>query len=249
MQKESIVALIPARSGSKRVPGKNTRTLDGHPLIAYTIAGALQSGIFAKVIVSTESPETAEIAREYGAEVPFLRPGEFAEDASTDIQWVRHALKWLLEQGERYSHFSILRPTNPFRTADTIRRAWNALRASAQADTLRAIEPCREHPYKMWVESGECVEPLFATPETEHTPYHSRPYQSLPRIYVQNASLEIASTSSPLEHGSITGKRIMGFVTQGLEGFDINLPEDWVLAEHYIRNGEVSPVSPVVFRG
>ena len=95
----SVVAFIPARSGSKRVPGKNVRPLAGHPLIAYSIAAALDSGIFSAVVVSTDSEEIAEIARHYGADVPFLRPVEFAGDTSPDIEWLEHALTALREQG------------------------------------------------------------------------------------------------------------------------------------------------------
>ena len=114
------VALLPARGGSKRVPNKNVRRLGPHPLIAYTIRPAIESGVFDAVVVSTDSRETAEIARHYGAEVPFLRPAAFAGDLSPDIEWVEHALATLEAMGRPYDCFSILRPTSPFRTAATI---------------------------------------------------------------------------------------------------------------------------------
>src|SRR6187401_3512522 len=95
----SAVALIPARQGSKRVPGKNIRLLNGHPMLAYTIAPAVESGVFDAVIVSTDSDETATIARHYGAEVPFLRPAAFASDTSPGIEWLEHALRTLRDQG------------------------------------------------------------------------------------------------------------------------------------------------------
>src|SRR5689334_1046627 len=120
----SAIALIPARHGSKRVPGKNTRVLKGHPTLAYTIAPAIESGVFDAVIVSTDSEETAAIARHYGAEVPFLRPAAFATDTSPDIEWVEYTIRELANRGRRWDAFSLLRPTSPFRTADTIRRAW-----------------------------------------------------------------------------------------------------------------------------
>ncbi|MDD3313322.1 acylneuraminate cytidylyltransferase family protein [Pseudodesulfovibrio sp.] len=231
----SVVALIPARQGSKRIPGKNVREFHGHPIIAYTIAAARQSGVFDRVIVSTDDPETAGIAVRYGAETPFLRPAEYAADQSPDIQWVRHALE-RLEDG--YEFFSILRPTNPFRQAETIRRAWRALREAPDADTLRAVERCHEHPYKMWRIEGGMLNPLFPTPGTEEVPFHSRPYQALPEVFVQNASLEIARTEFPLKHGRITGDRILAFVSEGQEGFDLNFPEDWVVAEHLVTSGQ-----------
>jgi len=113
----NAVAFIPARHGSKRVPGKNTRPLAGHPLLAYTVAPALESGVFSSVIVSTDSEETAVIARHYGAEVPFLRPAAFSGDTSPDIEWLEHALTELQRQGRAWDAFSLLRPTSPFRTA------------------------------------------------------------------------------------------------------------------------------------
>jgi len=119
----TLVALIPARAGSKRVPSKNTRMLGGHPLIAYTLAAARSSGVFDAVIVSTDSEETAAIARRYGGEVPFLRPAEMAGDTAPDIDWIAYTLKRLQDDGRSWDCFSILRPTSPFRQPETIRRA------------------------------------------------------------------------------------------------------------------------------
>src|SRR4029079_10852633 len=110
-----LVALIPARQGSKRVVGKNVRPLRGHPLIAYTISAALDSGVFDSVIVSTDSDEIGAIARHYGAEVPFLRPAAMAGDQSPDIEWVDFTLDALEHSGRRYDCFALLRPTSPFR--------------------------------------------------------------------------------------------------------------------------------------
>src|SRR6476620_7227672 len=126
----TAVALIPASQGSKRVPGKNVRLLNGHPTLAYTIAPAIASGVFDSVIVSTDSEEIADVARHYGAEVPFLRPGKFASDTSPDIEWLDHTLRKLDESGRRWDAFSLLRPTSPFRTADTMRRAWTLFPAN-----------------------------------------------------------------------------------------------------------------------
>ena len=120
----TCVALIPARSGSKRVVGKNVRPLAGHPLLAYTVSAARESGVFADVIVSTDAESIAEIARHYGAEVPFLRPSEMAGDLSPDIDWVRYTLETLARAGRTWDAFSLLRPTSPFRRPETIRRAW-----------------------------------------------------------------------------------------------------------------------------
>jgi N-acylneuraminate cytidylyltransferase len=242
----SAVAFIPARLGSKRVPGKNIRTLAGHPMIAYTIAPALESGVFSDVIVSTDSEEVAAIARHYGAEVPFLRPAAFAGDTSPDIEWLEHALTELRAAGRAWDAFSILRPTSPFRSAAAIRRAFARFTAQAGADSLRAVEKCTQHPGKMWVIRGERMFPLMpfelASPEPRSgggsgQPWHSTPYQALPPVYVQNASLEIAWTRVVFERRTIAGEVVVPFVTEGHEGFDINDPSDWMVAERLIADG------------
>jgi N-acylneuraminate cytidylyltransferase len=228
--------LIPARQGSRRVPGKNVRPLLGHPAIAYTIAPAVESGVFESVIVSTDSEETAEIARHYGAEVPFLRPAAFAGDTSPDVEWLEHMLVEFRRQGRTWDCFSLLRPTSPFRSADTIRRAWARFVAQEGVDSLRAIEKCAQHPGKMWVVRGDRMVPLLPFGSAEQ-PWHSTPYQALPPIYVQNASLEIAWTRVVFERRTIAGDVIVPFITEGYEGFDINDPQDWLLAEQLIADG------------
>ncbi|MBA3778621.1 MAG: acylneuraminate cytidylyltransferase family protein [Chloroflexi bacterium] len=231
----TCVGLIPARAGSKRVPGKNGRILGGHPLIAYAVTSALDSGVLDGVIASTDSPEIAELAQVVGAEVPFLRPAEMAGDRSPDIEWIRHLLATLEGQGRAWDCYAILRPTSPFRRPETIRRAWAAFRADGRADSLRAVQPSREHPAKQWIVEGSRMRPVMSNPDPAVTAWHSMPYQALPPVYVQNASLEIARTAAPLRMGSISGTVIMPFLTEGLEGFDINGPDDWLLAEHHAR--------------
>jgi CMP-N,N'-diacetyllegionaminic acid synthase len=234
----TIVGLIPARSGSKRVPDKNVSPLAGHPLMAYSIAAALQSKIFSDVIVSTDSEQYAEIARYYGAEVPFLRPPEFAGDLSPDIEWLAYTLKKLEEDGHKYDCFSILRPTSPFRMPQTIQRAWQVFLKEEGIDSLRAVEECRQHPGKMWVVRGRRMMPLlpFGPPEQ---PWHSSQYQSLPKVYVQNASLEIAWTKVVFEEKTISGNVLMPFFTKDYEGFDVNNPDDWELAKNLVYKQKV----------
>ncbi len=235
----SIIALIPARSGSKRVPEKNIRILAGHPLMAYTIAAALESRIFKAVLVSTDSERYADLARYYGAEVPFLRPGELAGDLSPDIDWVEFTLDRLRDAGRDYECFSILRPTNPFRRADTIRRAWKEFRSATGVDSLRAVEKCEQHPGKMWVVRGNRMVPLLPLTPVEQ-PWHSSQYQALPEVFIQNASLEIAWTRVVWQGRTIAGHMVMPFFTQGFEGFDINQPIDWRIAEELIRDGQAT---------
>ena len=240
-----ILGIVPARKGSKRVPGKNVRLLNGHPMLAYTIAPAVESGVFGTVIVSTDAEGTAAIARHYGAEVPFLRPPQFATDTSPDIEWVEYTLGELKKQGRRWDAFSLLRPTSPFRTAGTIRRAWRQFSAEQEVDSLRAVELCAQHPGKMWVVDGHRMRPLLAQPEPGTQPWHSTPYQALPRVYVQNASLEIAWTRVATEAHTIAGDELMPFITEGYEGFDINDPHDWMIAERLLADGAVA-LPPVV---
>ncbi len=231
------VALIPARSGSKRVPNKNILPLAGHPLLGYTVCAAFDSGVFDSVICTTDSEQYAEVARHYGAEVPFLRSAEISGDKSPDIEWVNWILSTLRAYGRDFEIFSILRPTSPFRMPETIRRAWAEFTSDSGADSLRAIERCKQHPGKMWVVRGNRILPVM--PFTNgSTPWHSSQYAALPEIYAQDASLEIAWSRIALDQNTIAGESIIPFISQGLEGFDINEPEDWLLAENYLANGQ-----------
>ncbi len=235
----SLIGLIPARSGSKRISDKNIRVLAGYPLLAYTIAAARQSGVFSSIIVSTDSELYAEIARYYGAETPYLRPAELADELSPDIEWIEYTLTQLKNTGLIYDCFSILRPTSPFRKAETIRRAWQEFLSADGIDSLRAVEKCSQHPGKMWIISGERMVPLLPFSQSGQ-PWHSCQYQALPEIYIQNASLEIAWSRVVFEGRTIAGQTVMPFLTQGYEGFDINRLYDWKLAEELISCHQAS---------
>jgi CMP-N-acetylneuraminic acid synthetase len=230
-----MIALIPARAGSKRLRDKNIRCLSGHPLLAYTISAALQSGVYLRVIVSTECEHYADIARHYGAEVPFLRPMELAGDLSPDYEWLNYTLGRLSENGDSYECFSILRPTSPFRLPQTIQRAWRIFSAETGIDSLRAVEKSNQHPGKMWVVRGKRMVPLLPL-HTSAQPWHSSQYQSLPQVYVQNASLEIAWTKVIAEHGNIAGNVVAPFFTHDYEGFDVNNEYDWHYAQYLLKN-------------
>jgi CMP-N,N'-diacetyllegionaminic acid synthase len=242
----TVIALIPARCGSKRIADKNIRLLAGHPLIAYTITVAKNSGIFKDVVVSTDSKEYAEIARYYGATIPFLRSAEISGDRSPDIEWVDYTLRCLKEKGATYDCFSILRPTSPFRMPETICRAWATFISQPDADSLRAVEKCKQHPGKMWLINQKTMKPLLS-PEIQDrifgikqttVPWHSSQYQALPEVYVQNASLEIAWSRVVFGSKTIAGVKIIPFLTQEYEGFDVNHPYDWELAEKLVLSGE-----------
>lgn len=240
----NVVALIPARAGSKRVPDKNIRPLAGHPLIAYTIAAAVDSDIFKDVIVSTDSERYADIVKHYGAEIPFLRPDALAGDQSPDIEWLNYTITRLQESGRSYDCFSILRPTSPFRLPETIQRAWNEFSTQDGVDSLRAVEKCSQHPGKMWVVRGRRMMPLIPLGPTEQ-PWHSSQYPSLPEVYVQNASLEIAWSRVIFEERNIAGNVVMPFFTVDYEGFDVNSEYDWQLAEQLVQKGDATlpPIS------
>jgi CMP-N,N'-diacetyllegionaminic acid synthase len=245
----SAVALVPARSGSERVPGKNVMPLAGHPLLAYTIAAAHEAGVFDEVVVSTDSEEVAEIARRYGAETPALRPAEIATSVSPDIDWVLHVLDVLERGGQTFDLFSILRPTSPFRTGATIRRAWNQLLdLDGRADSIRAVEPVKQHPGKMWVLDGELMRP-FLPQADEGTPTYSTQTKALPPVWVQNSSLEIAwAHVARGARPEIAGERVAPFFTEGAEGFSIDYPEDVGVAEALIAQGAILPRLPETVR-
>ena len=233
MTTPKIIALIPARSGSKRIKDKNIKKLGDHPLIAYSIQAAIDCEIFDSVVCATDSKLYADIATYYGAEVPFLRSNIISEDNSPDIDWVKSILLGLKESGREFEYFSILRPTSPFRQSRTIERAWNIVKNNMNADSLRAIEKCSQHPGKMWMIRGGLMLPLMPF-VINGTPWHSNQYSTLPEVYVQNASLEIAKTNLVFDQNSIAGEVILPFITEGLEGFDINYEMDFQAAENYI---------------
>jgi CMP-N,N'-diacetyllegionaminic acid synthase len=234
----TAIALIGARSGSERVPGKNVRPLAGHPLLAYAIATAQQAGVFDRVLVSTDSEEIAAVGRHYGADVPFLRPDELATSTSPDIEWIA----WTLERlPERYDLFAIVRATNPFRGPDVIRRGLEQLLATPDADSIRAVELVKQHPGKMWTlsEDRRTMVPLLDQSHLE-VAWHAGQYQALPRVYVQNSALEIAWTRVVTETGTREGRVVAPFLTQGYEGFNVDDEDDWAQAEALVAKGAVT---------
>lgn len=232
------VALIGARAGSERVPGKNIRPLAGHPLLAYAIATARQSEVFERVVVSTDSEEIAEVARRYGADVPFLRPADYATSTSPDIEWIA----WTLPQlGERYDLFGIIRATNPFRGPATVRRGLAQLLGTPEADSLRAVQRVKEHPGKMWKVSddGRTMTPLLDQANLA-VAWHAGQYQALPPVYVQNSALELAWARVVDETGTREGRVVAPFFTEGFEGLNIDDEDDFVRAEELVASGRAA---------
>lgn len=240
MSKPSAICFVPARSGSQRVPHKNVARLNGHPIMAYTIAGALTSGVFDAVMLCTDESAYAKVGEYYGAEVPFLRPREISTSTSPDIEWVQLAINGLAERNRTYDVFSILRPTSPFRRASTIRAAFEQFTAKPGFDSLRAISPVTEHPGKMWVVRGDSMVPLLPL-NPPGVPWHSQQMASLPKVYKQNASLEIAWTRIATgANPSIAGEVVMPWITEGFDGFDINQPGDMAEAQALIASGKAA---------
>jgi CMP-N-acetylneuraminic acid synthetase len=237
----SAIALIGARAGSERVPGKNVRLLAGHPLLAYAIETARQASVFDRVVVSTDSERIAQVARWYGADVPFLRPAEFATSTSPDIEWIAWTLPRL---EERYDLFAIVRATNPFRGPDVIRRGLEQLLATPEADSIRAVELVKQHPGKMWVldEVGRLMRPLLDQSHLD-VAWHAGQYQALPPVYVQNSALEIAWTRVVEATGTREGRMLAPFLTEGYEGLNIDDEEDFARAEQLIAEGRAALVS------
>jgi CMP-N,N'-diacetyllegionaminic acid synthase len=234
----SVVALIPARSGSERVPHKNVRPLAGHPLIAYAIATAHAAGVFDRVVLSTDSEEIASVARWYGADVPFLRPREYATATSPDIEWIAHTLEHL---SEGYELFAIVRATNPFRGPDVVRRGLEQLLATPEADSIRAVELVKQHPGKMWVlaDDERTMRPLLDQSQLD-VAWHAGQYQALPKVYVQNSALEIAWTRVVVETGTREGRLTAPFLTAGYEGLNVDDEEDWERAEALAAAGKAT---------
>jgi N-acylneuraminate cytidylyltransferase len=220
-----LTILIPARAGSKRIPHKNTRLLGGKPLIQWTIDEARTANV-ACVVVSTDEELTAELAERCGCEVHHRKP-EHATDEAPDYGWVS-------DIDIQTPYFAICRPTSPFRTAGTIRRAYATL-LGCGAHSVRAVtRVTAPHPAKMWMIRDGRMLPVWDGRHPDGTPYHSSPTQSLPEVWVQNASLEVAQTRIVRESATISGWEIAPFFTDAREGFDLNTEADWLEAERLV---------------
>ena len=210
---KNVIAIIPARGGSKGVPGKNIMPFMGHPLIAFSIVAALQCGSVSRVIVSTDSEEFARIAKKYGAEVPFLRPSEFATDTSTDREFLLHAMKWFQEhEGTVPEYFVHLRPTTPLRDPALIDQAIENIMACPQATSLRSAHLASKTPYK-WFQLDENGFFRGIRPDDHRLEYYNLPRQSFPPVYDPNGYVDIVKSTQVLASESTHGSRILGFIT------------------------------------
>jgi YrbI family 3-deoxy-D-manno-octulosonate 8-phosphate phosphatase len=240
----NILALIPARSGSKSIPHKNIRPLAGIPLIAYSIAAARQSKLVTRTIVSTDDDEIASIAREYGAETPFMRPAEIAQDNTLDYPVFTHALSWLKEHNAYQPDILVqLRPTSPLRPPECVDQALQILLDHPDADSVRGVIPSGQNPFKMWqiTEQGRMT-PLLSLPAIPE-PYNT-PRQALPQTYWQTGHIDAIRLSTIMQKGSLTGDIIYPLQIDPHYAVDIDTLRDWQSAEWLINQGDLPMIQP-----
>lgn len=221
-----ILAVIPARSGSKSVVNKNIREVNGKPMLAHSVLHALSSKRVTRVIVSTDSAEYARIAKEYGAEAPFIRPAEYATDTATDLQVFKHALSWLKENENYVPDIVVqLRPTYPVRDPEDIDKMVDMLAAAPEADSVRSLAKAKEVAYKMWRKKDDGrIEPIL----TDIPEAYNMPRQELPVIWYQNACIDVVRASVITGKNSMTGDVILGYEMN--ENFDIDTEDDLLRA-------------------
>lgn len=240
-----VLAIIPARGGSKGIPRKNIRPFAGYPLIAWSIAAARQAQSVTRLIVSTDDAEIAAVAREYGAEVPFLRPAELAQDQTPDWPVFEHALRWLAErEGYRPEIVVQLRPTSPIRPPWCVDEAVRILAEHEDADCVRGVVPAGQNPFKMWridPESGRML-PLLSLPGVDE-PYNA-PRQILPPVFWQTGHIDAIRVRTILEKRSMTGEVIYPLLLDARYTVDIDTPADWERYEQVVRRGDLEIVWP-----
>jgi CMP-N,N'-diacetyllegionaminic acid synthase len=227
--KSNVVAIIPARSGSKRLPGKNIKLLAGKPLINWTIEAAISSNIFSRIIVSTDSEEIAEVAREAGADIPWLRPDHLATDTSTSFDVVEHAVNTLQAENEVFDAIMVLQPTSPFRSLASIRKAAELFESFHQERSIVSVGPAPAHP--AWCNFRDDDGKLLPCLET---PTDSRLLRSqdLEPVYVYNGLIYMSSVWSLMQHKAILSPNTYSLVIDDeIENIDIDNGFDWLFAE------------------
>jgi CMP-N-acetylneuraminic acid synthetase len=244
MTTPEVLALIPARGGSKGIPRKNIRPFAGHPLIAYSIAAALQAQTVTRVILSTDDTEIAEIARHFGAETPFLRPAELAADRSTDLPVFQHALNWLAEHEEYHPEIILhLHATSPVRPPGFIDRAVSLLREHPQAECVRSVVLPGQNPFKMWQidpQTGS-MQPLLTVDGVAEA--YNTPRQLLPAAYLQTGHVNAIRPATILR-GSMTGKTILPIIIDARYEIDLDSLTDWERGEWLVANHPLDMVRP-----
>jgi N-acylneuraminate cytidylyltransferase len=236
-----ILAVIPARGGSKGIPRKNIKEIAGRPLIAWMIGASRTSRLVSRTIVSTEDEEIAAVAKSYGAEVPFLRPRDMAQDLSTDVEFLTHALTTLREQ-EHYEPDIILRlpPTSPLCTGAHIDTGIETLLADDSLDAVRPIHEAPKHPYKLWkiAADGRHLEPFLSKELTGFDEPHNLPRQLFPKVYVHTGAMDVMRVRTVLEQKSTSGRRLGFFLMDPGSSVNIDSPLDFEIAEILLKKRE-----------
>lgn len=227
-----IYAIIPARGGSKGIPGKNVKILNDFPLIAYSIAAAKLSKKISRIIVSTDSYEIAEIAKMYGAECPFLRPKELAQDNSIDYDFMIHAINWF-EQNENYvpDYWVHLRPTTPLRKSEIVDFAINEFLQNQEATSLRSAHLSPESPYK-WFKRNQNGWFVGMSDNWDNDTLNN-PRQLFPDIYIPDGYVDVLKTSFIKNNNQLHGNKIIGFESPFC--IELDAPDDFTLLEYQIN--------------
>jgi CMP-N-acetylneuraminic acid synthetase len=235
----SILGVIPARGGSKRVPRKNIKDLCGKPLIAWTIEEMKKSRYIDRLIISTEDEEIAGVARMWGGEVPFMRPKELAQDNSTDLELFTHALMWLKENEDYVPDICLrLPPTSPLRRVRDVDIGIEKLVDTPEADGLRPMALPDRHPYRMFKVSKEderFIEPFLSEEVTGMRNAPSIPQQNYPLVYAQTGAFDAFRTSTVFEQRSTVGKKLAYILMSLEDSVNIDLPTDFFMAEVYMK--------------
>lgn len=245
MSNPEILAIIPARGGSKGISRKNIRSFAGHPLIAYSIASGLQAEMVTRVLVTTDDEEISQTARRYGADVPFLRPAGLAGDKTPDLPVFAHALAWLTEH-EHYRPEVVvhLRPTSPIRPPDMVDQAVNQLLAHPEADSVRGVILAREIPFKMWLidDINQPMRPLMDVPGVDES--FNAPRQVLPHAYWHTGQIDVIRPDTILQKNSMSGKTVMPVILDERYATDLDTPDEWARAEWLAVHGGLDMVWP-----
>lgn len=220
VKKGQIYAIIGARGGSKTIPKKNILDIGGYPLIAFSIAAGKMTPEVERVIVSTDSPEIAEVAKKFGADAPFLRPKEFATDTSIDRDFLVHALEWLLENEDSIPEYLLLlRPTSPLRDPQKISEAIAHIKKFPEATSLRSAHKIDLTPQKMYGLEGDYFTGLF--PHDKRPEYHGLPRQAFPPTYKPDGYLDVLKSEFILNNAGAThGDKIIAFITPNTGDID-----------------------------
>jgi len=226
-----IIGLITARGGSKSIPGKNIRLLAGKPLIAWAIEAALQSKALSRIIVSTDDEKIAEVARQWGADVPFMRPNELAQDNSSSISTVLHALNWLTENERVYPEYiMLLQPTSPFRTAEDIRQSID-LAGKHRAAAVVSVCEAERHPYicQRILDDGTLAD--FMTVEMKY-----RRRQDFPPAYAVNGAIYLNQCSSLRQDQKFLPSGSIAYIMPPERSLDVDTMWDWRMAELIMKD-------------